>query len=69
MLGAISEITRSGRASPSVASNLLECAKKNNVDILIVADKGANNISSLLVGSVNEELFGKNPEVPLWISK
>ncbi|WP_339647568.1 universal stress protein [uncultured Salegentibacter sp.] len=53
----------------SVASNLLECAKKNNVDILIVADKGANNISSLLVGSVTEELFGKNPEVPLWISK
>ncbi|PKD20413.1 universal stress protein [Salegentibacter salinarum] len=53
----------------SVASNLLECAKKNKVDILIVADKGANNISSLLVGSVTEELFGKNPEVPLWISK
>ena len=57
-----------GRDS-SIASNLLEFAKNNKVDILIVADKGSNNISNLLVGSVTEELFGRNPEVPLWIAK
>lgn len=57
-----------GRDS-SIASNLLEFAKKNKVDILIVADKGSNNISNLLVGSVTEELFGERPEIPLWISK
>ncbi|HKL34692.1 MAG TPA: universal stress protein [Salegentibacter sp.] len=53
----------------SVASNLLEEAKEDNVDILIVSDKGANNISSLLVGSVTEELFGEKPELPIWIAK
>ncbi|MBZ9730167.1 universal stress protein [Salegentibacter sp. JZCK2] len=57
-----------GRDS-SVASNLLDFANKNDVDVLIVADKGANNISNLLVGSVTEELFGENPELPLWVSK
>jgi nucleotide-binding universal stress UspA family protein len=66
--GEVTPLIIPGREA-SVASNLLGCAKKNNVDILIVADKGANNISSLLVGSVTEELFGKNPEIPLWISK
>lgn len=66
--GEITSIIIPGRDA-SVARNLLDYAKKNKVDILIVADKGANNISSLLVGSVTEELFGEKPEIPLWISK
>ena len=66
--GEVTPLIIPGRDS-SVASNLLEHAKKNKVDILIVADKGANNISNLLVGSVTEELFGEKPELPLWISK
>ncbi|WP_037319778.1 universal stress protein [Salegentibacter sp. Hel_I_6] len=66
--GEVTPLIIPGRDS-SVASNLLEFAKKDSVDILIVADKGANNISSLLVGSVTEELFGEKPEIPLWISK
>ena len=66
--GEVTPLIIPGRDS-SVASNLLENAKKNKVDILIVADKGANNISNLLVGSVTEELFGEKPEIPLWISK
>jgi len=66
--GEVTPLIIPGRDS-SVASNLLEFAKKDKVDILIVADKGANNISSLLVGSVTEELFGEKPEIPLWISK
>jgi len=66
--GEVTPLIIPGRDS-SVASNLQESARKNNVDILIVADKGANNISSLLVGSVTEELYGEKPEIPLWISK
>ncbi|TDN84745.1 nucleotide-binding universal stress UspA family protein [Salegentibacter sp. 24] len=66
--GTVTTLIIPGRDS-SVARNLLDGTKKNNVDILIVADKGANHISSLLVGSVTEELFGESPELPLWISK
>lgn len=66
--GEVTPLIIPGRDS-SVASNLLDFARKNKVDMLIVADKGANNISNLLVGSVTEELFGEKPELPLWISK
>jgi nucleotide-binding universal stress UspA family protein len=66
--GEVTPLIIPGRDS-SVARNLLDFAKKNKVDILIVADKGANNISSLLIGSVTEELFGENPEIPLWVAK
>lgn len=66
--GTITPVIIPGRTS-SVASNLLDFAKRDKVDILIVADKGANNISNILVGSVTEELFGENPELPIWVSK
>lgn len=66
--GEIKPVIIPGRTS-SVANNLLDSAKKDEVDLLIVADKGSNNISSLLVGSVTEELFREHPELPIWISK
>lgn len=66
--GDISSVIIPGRTS-STAGNLLDFARRDKVDMLVVADKGANNISNLLVGSVTEELFSEKPELPIWVSK
>jgi len=52
-----------------IAEKLRVKAKSSNVDLIIVGDKGKNTFSSLLVGSVTEELFNEDLEVPLWIVK
>ena len=57
-----------GRDS-SAAEKLRIKAKTSNVDLIIVGDKGHNVFSSLLVGSVTEELFNQDMDVPLWIVK
>ena len=57
-----------GRDS-GVADKLRAKAEASKVDLIIVGDKGRNTFSSLLVGSVTEELFNKDLEVPLWIVK
>lgn len=57
-----------GRDS-GVAEKLLIKAGTSKVDLIIVGDKGRNIFSSLLVGSVTEELFNQDMEVPLWIVK
>jgi nucleotide-binding universal stress UspA family protein len=57
-----------GRDS-GVAEKLRTKAQNSKVDLIIVGDKGRNTFSSLLVGSVTEELFNQDLEVPLWIVK
>jgi nucleotide-binding universal stress UspA family protein len=57
-----------GRDS-GIAGKLRTKAQTSMVDLIIVGDKGRNTFSSLLVGSVTEELFNQNLEVPLWIVK
>lgn len=57
-----------GRDS-SVADKLSTEAKNEQVDLLVVADKGGNVFSSLLVGSVTDELFDRRLLLPLWIAK
>lgn len=57
-----------GRES-GVAEKLRIKAETSKVDLIIVGDKGHNVFSSLLVGSVTEELFNQDMEVPLWIVK
>ncbi|MCM4168704.1 hypothetical protein KCTC52924_02396 [Arenibacter antarcticus] len=52
-----------------VAEKLRTKANTSKVDLIIVGDKGRNTFSSLLVGSVTEELFNQDLEVPLWIVK
>ena len=61
------EIIR-GRDS-SVAEKLSVEAEKAAADLLVVADKGGNVFSSLLVGSVTDELFDRSMHIPLWIAK
>ncbi len=51
------------------ADKLLEEARKNKADLIIVSDKGNNTFSTLLVGSVTEELFNLELPMPLWIAK
>jgi len=53
----------------SVAERLSLEAEKGGADLLIVADKGGNVFSSLLVGSVTDELFGRSLKIPLWVTK
>lgn len=53
----------------SVAEKLSEEAEKAAADLLVVADKGGNVFSSLLVGSVTNELFDRSMHIPLWIAK
>lgn len=57
-----------GRES-AVAQNIASRVKAAGVDMLIVTDKGANTFSTLMVGSVTEDLFNENIEVPLWVAK
>ncbi|MCF4102516.1 universal stress protein [Gillisia sp. M10.2A] len=52
-----------------VAEKLRTKANNSKVDLMVVGDKGGNTFSSLLVGSVTEELFNQDLEVPLWITK
>jgi nucleotide-binding universal stress UspA family protein len=52
-----------------IAEKLISKAEVSGVDLILVGDKGRNTFSSLLVGSVTEELFNQDMEVPLWIVK
>ncbi len=52
-----------------VANKLSYKAEIAKADLLIVGDKGGNTFSSLIVGSVTEELFNQDLELPLWIAK
>ncbi|THD69264.1 universal stress protein [Robertkochia marina] len=52
-----------------VAQKIVEETVKANADILLVADKGGNIFSSLLIGSVTDELFRSVLEIPLWVVK
>ncbi|WP_034890627.1 universal stress protein [Gillisia sp. Hel_I_29] len=57
-----------GRDS-GVAKKLSTGAKNSNVDLLIVGDKGGNTFSSLLIGSITDELFNQDLEIAMWIAK
>jgi nucleotide-binding universal stress UspA family protein len=52
-----------------VAEKMRSKAQAAKVDLIIVGDKGRNTFSSLLIGSVTEELFNHDLEIPLWIVK
>ena len=53
----------------SIAEQLCRKAEKAKADFFIVADKGTNTFSSLLVGSVTEDLFNNTLRMPLMIMK
>ena len=53
----------------SVSEKLISEARKSKAELLVVADKGGNVFSSLLVGSVTDELFNSEMNLPLWIVK
>lgn len=53
----------------SEAWQLARKAENSHVDMLIVTDTGGSTISSILVGSLTEELFNEKLQLPLWIVK
>jgi len=61
------EVIRGREAS--VAEKMSLEAEKAGADLLVVADKGGNVFSSLLVGSVTDELFSLSLKIPLWVTK
>lgn len=57
-----------GRES-GAAQKILNNLRKAEVDLLVVSDKGGNTFSPFAVGTVTEELFNANLDVPLWVVK
>lgn len=57
-----------GRES-GAAQKILANLRKFEVDMLVVSDKGGNTFSPFAVGTVTEELFNANLDVPLWVVK
>lgn len=53
----------------SLGQLILEKAKHNAVNLLVIADKGGNTFSSLIIGSTTEEIFHQDMDMPLWIVK
>lgn len=66
--GKVQKLKILGREA-NVASKLKKEAYKNNVDLLIVADKGSNTFSNLTLGSVTEDLFNRELKIPLLVVK
>ena len=52
-----------------VAEKLRTKAEGSGADLIMVGDKGRNTFSSLLVGSITEEIFNQDLEIPLLIVK
>ncbi len=65
---AIEPLIFMGRES-GAAQKILANLKKSEVDLLVVSDKGGNTFSPFAVGTVTEELFNANLDVPLWVVK
>ncbi|REH56649.1 nucleotide-binding universal stress UspA family protein [Tenacibaculum gallaicum] len=63
------ETLKASAGDDSIPEKIRAVAEKEKTDILFVADKGHNNFTSLLVGSVTEELFTHDLHVPLWVVK
>lgn len=57
-----------GRES-GAAQKIMANLRKSEVDLLVVSDKGGNTFSPFAVGTVTEELFNANLDVPLWVVK
>lgn len=57
------------RKDLTTSESLLLHARKEQVDLLAVADRGNNNFSSLLVGSITEELFNEAEKIAILIVK
>ncbi|MCY2687178.1 universal stress protein [Salinimicrobium sp. TH3] len=57
-----------GRES-GAAQKIMTNLRNSEVDMLVVSDKGGNTFSPFAVGTVTEELFNANLDVPLWVVK
>ncbi|MEX0811935.1 MAG: universal stress protein [Chitinophagales bacterium] len=53
----------------TIAEKIIEKANRSGVDLLIVSDKGENTFSHLIIGSVADDLFDQELNVPLMIVK
>jgi nucleotide-binding universal stress UspA family protein len=53
----------------SIAQKLVAHLKKTGADMLVLSDRGANNYSTLLIGSLTEEIFDEELKVPFYVVK
>ncbi|GAB2780947.1 universal stress protein [Salinimicrobium soli] len=56
---------RESGAAQKIQANIMD----SDADLLVVSDKGGNTFSPFAVGTVTEELFNANLEVPIWVVK
>lgn len=52
-----------------ISEKIRAVAEKEKTDILFISDKGHNSFTSLLVGSVTEDIFTHDLHIPLWVVK
>ena len=52
-----------------ISEKFLVEIEKRKPNLVVLSDKGGNNISSLLIGSLTEELFDESLTAPLLIVK
>lgn len=65
---AIEPLIFMGRES-GAAQKIIANLRTSKVDLLVISDKGGNTFSPFAVGTVTEELFNANLDVPLWVVK
>ncbi|SDL35550.1 Nucleotide-binding universal stress protein, UspA family [Salinimicrobium catena] len=65
---AIEPLIFMGRES-GAAQKIIANLRNSEVDMLVISDKGGNTFSPFAVGTVTEELFNANLDVPLWVVK
>ncbi|MEG9328260.1 universal stress protein [Salinimicrobium catena] len=65
---AIEPLIFMGRES-GAAQKIIANLRNSDVDMLVISDKGGNTFSPFAVGTVTEELFNANLDVPLWVVK
>ena len=53
----------------SIGQKFIVEIEKQQPDLVVVSDKGNNNISSLLIGSLTEELFNEYTKTALLVVK
>lgn len=53
----------------NIAQKLSAYLRKTGADMMVLSDRGANNYSTLLIGSLTEEIFNEELSVPYYIVK
>ena len=57
------------RSQPGTASYIIDYARKEDIDLVIIGAKGHSKVELLLLGSVTEKLLSTNDQIPTLVVK